>query len=65
MKDSIDLYGSKKISQTLVNLYKTKEYTNILVIYNYYISAINQKAVIKQFLPINKDNIISYLESII
>lgn len=65
IKDSIELHDSKKISKELINKYKWWHYEKIIVFYNYYYSAIKQKTFAKQFLYINKEDIVDYLENIV
>lgn len=65
IKDNIEITDSKKVSRNLLNLYKTEKYDKIIVFYSYYYSAISQKALAKQYLSIDKNDIINYLEEIV
>lgn len=62
--DVIDIKLSKKISRTLIGLYKSGAYAKISVIYGHYVSAIMQKPVVKTFLPIIHDDIVEFLQNI-
>jgi F-type H+-transporting ATPase subunit gamma len=65
IKDNIEIYDTKKISKNLLTIFKEKKYDKIVIFYNYYISAIKQQNVVKQFLPIDKTSIIEYLENVV
>jgi len=65
VKDNIDLADSKKISKEIVKMFLTWEYDKVVVFYSYYYSAITQKAIAKQFLCIDKNDIINYLTEIV
>jgi F0F1-type ATP synthase gamma subunit len=65
IKDNIEISDSKLVSKNIVAKYATQEYDKIVVIYSYYYSAITQKALAKQFLAIDKEDIINYLEEIV
>ncbi|EKD29467.1 MAG: ATP synthase gamma chain [uncultured bacterium (gcode 4)] len=77
MKDNIEIQDIRPIASTLRSLFNPREkemideqenvilYDRVNIIYSYYISAINQKSVIKQFLPLNRGDITDFLESIV
>ncbi|MBP8017152.1 F0F1 ATP synthase subunit gamma, partial [Candidatus Gracilibacteria bacterium] len=65
IKDSIEISDTKKISRNLIGIFEEKKYDKIVIFYSYYISAIKQKNIVKQFLPINKSDISEFLESLI
>lgn len=65
IKDSVEISDSKKVSKNLVSKFRTWEYDKVVVFYNYYYSAITQKALAKQFLRIKKEDIVEYLEEIV
>ena len=52
----------KKLGQTLIKKYLTKEYGEIYITFNYFVSSVNQEPKIKKFLPLdlasetNKEN---------
>lgn len=54
----------KSISASIRELYLTGEYSDVRVIYSFYISAIAQKAVTRPFLPVSKDTLSAFLEEI-
>ncbi|MDD2515774.1 MAG: ATP synthase F1 subunit gamma [Candidatus Gracilibacteria bacterium] len=64
VKDDINVAFSKKISRTIMNVFREGKYDKIVVIYSYYLSAISQKGVAKQFFPISKDDVVDYLTNI-
>ncbi|MDD2487407.1 MAG: ATP synthase F1 subunit gamma [Candidatus Gracilibacteria bacterium] len=65
IKDNIELADTKKISKDLVNRFKSGEYDKVVVFYSYYVSAITQKSFAKQFLSIDKEDIMNYLKDIV
>lgn len=65
LTDNIELSESRKVSKDLINKFSSLNYDKVVVFYSYYVSAITQKSVAKQFLTINKQDIISYLEEIV
>lgn len=65
VKDNIELSDTKKISKEIINKFKTEEYDKVIVFYSYYVSAITQKTFGKQFLSIDKDDILDYLTNIV
>lgn len=54
----------KTISASIRELYLTGEYSDVKVIYSFYISAISQKAVTRPFLPVSQDSLSTFLEEI-
>jgi F-type H+-transporting ATPase subunit gamma len=54
----------KAISASIRELYLTGEYTEVKVLYSFYISAIAQKAVTRPFLPVSQETLSSFLEEI-
>lgn len=54
----------KSISVSIRELYLTGEYSDVKVIYSFYISAIAQKAVTRPFLPVSRDSLSAFLEEI-
>lgn len=54
----------KAISASIRELYLTGEYSDVKVIYSFYISAIAQKAVTRPFLPVSRDTLSAFLEEI-
>lgn len=54
----------KSISAGIRELYLTGEYSDVKVIYSFYVSAIAQKAVTRPFLPVSKDSLSAFLEEI-
>lgn len=54
----------KKISASVRELFLTGDYSEVKVIYSFYVSAIAQKAVTRPFLPVSKDTLSAFLEEI-
>lgn len=54
----------KAISASIRELYLTGEYSDVKVIYSFYVSAISQRAVTRPFLPVSKDSLSAFLEEI-
>ena len=54
----------KSISASIRELYLTGDYSDVKVIYSFYISAIAQKAVTRPFLPVSQDTLSAFLEEI-
>lgn len=54
----------KSISASIRELYLWGEYSDVKVIYSFYISAIAQKAVTRPFLPVSTDTLSAFLEEI-
>lgn len=54
----------KSISASIRELYLTGEYSEIKVIYSFYVSAIAQRAVTRPFLPVSRDSLSAFLEEI-
>jgi F-type H+-transporting ATPase subunit gamma len=63
-KDDPTAEQVKTISIGLRELFLAEGYTEVKVIYSFYISAIAQKAVTRPFLPVSKDKLSSFLEEI-
>ncbi|NDK19526.1 F0F1 ATP synthase subunit gamma [Candidatus Gracilibacteria bacterium] len=70
MKDTIEIQDVKPVSSMLRELF-TKQafeklnYDAIKVVHSYYISAINQKAIVKQFLPLSRADIVEFLNEVV
>ncbi len=54
----------KSISASIRDFFLTGEYSDVKVIYSFYISAIAQKAVTRPFLPVSRDTLSEFLEEI-
>lgn len=54
----------KAISASIRELYLTGEYSDVKVIYSFYVSAIAQRAVTRPFLPVSQETLSSFLEEI-
>jgi F-type H+-transporting ATPase subunit gamma len=54
----------RTISASIRELYLTGEYSEVKVLYSFYISAIAQKAVTRPFLPVSTDTLSAFLEEI-
>ncbi len=70
MKDAIEIRDVKPVTSLLRNLFTTQaheklHYDAIKIVHSYYISAINQKAIIKQFLPLSRTDIVEFLGDIV
>jgi len=78
MKDNIEVGDIRPISSMIRSLFAPQKkevidenedevilYDRVNIVYSYYISAINQKSIVKQFLPLNRGDIIEFLESIV
>ncbi len=70
MKDAIEIQDMKPISSILRELFTTQaheklNYDSVKIIHSYYISAINQKAIIKQYLPLSRADIVEFLSDIV
>lgn len=70
MKDAIEIQDVKPVSSMLREFftkqaYEKLNYDAIKIVHSYYISAINQKAIIKQFLPLNRADIVEFLSDIV
>jgi F0F1-type ATP synthase gamma subunit len=50
--------------RTIISEWQTGKYSKISIVYNHYISAINQLPTIKQLFPIDKTQIFSFLERV-
>lgn len=70
MKDTIEIRDVKPVSFMLRELfmkqtYEKLNYDSVKIVHSYYISAINQKAIVKQFLPLNRADIIEFLSEVV
>jgi len=70
MKDTIEIRDVKPVSSMLRELFNKQafeklNYDAIKIVHSYYISAINQKAIIKQFLPLSRGDIVEFLTEIV
>lgn len=54
----------KAISASIRDLFLTGDYSDVKVIYSFYISAIAQRAVTRPFLPVSRDTLSAFLEEI-
>ena len=54
----------KSISSSIRELYLKGDYSDVRVIYSFYISAIAQRAVTRPFLPVSQDTLSAFLEEI-
>ncbi len=63
-KDDPTAEHVKTISLGLRELFLAEGYSEVRVIYSYYISAIAQKALTRSFLPVSKDKLSAFLEEI-
>jgi F-type H+-transporting ATPase subunit gamma len=54
----------KAISASIRELYLTGEYSDVKVIYSFYVSAISQRAVTRPFLPVSQETLSEFLEEI-
>ena len=66
MKDAIEVRDVKPVSAMLRDLFAAQSheklsYDAVKIVHSYYISAINQKAIIKPFLPLNRTDIMDFL----
>jgi len=62
MTDNIEVSNTKKLSKFLVKEFESWKYKEIILIYNYYKSAVSQITVKNKLFPLSTDNIIAYLE---
>ena len=60
IRDSVTLAEVRQISRALLGYYTSGEYDSVTVVFNYYVSALTQKAIAKTFLPISRDDIEEY-----
>lgn len=54
----------KTIAASVRELYLTGEYSEVKVIYSFYVSAISQRAVTRPFLPVSQETLSTFLEEI-
>ncbi|MDD2891501.1 MAG: ATP synthase F1 subunit gamma [Candidatus Gracilibacteria bacterium] len=70
MKDAIEIQDVKPVSSILRELFTAQvheklNYDVIKIVHSYYISAINQKAIVKQFLPLSRADIVEFLSEVV
>ncbi len=65
MKDPLTLAESRKIVRFIIEEWKSGKYEKISIVYNQYISAINQLPVMKTLFPIKSDDIVVFLTKIL
>lgn len=70
MKDAIEIQDVKPVSSMLRELFAAQtheklNYDAIKIVHSYYISAINQKAIVKQFLPLSRADIVEFLNEVV
>lgn len=63
--DNVDTRFVKRLTELLYDRFMTGEYGKIIVFYSHFVNSIKQVAVAREFLPIDKAGIKSYLMSII
>jgi F-type H+-transporting ATPase subunit gamma len=61
MKDPLTPAESRRIVRFIVDAWKKGTYSKIVVVYNHYVSAINQLPTVKTLFPIRKDDIRDFL----
>lgn len=61
MKDPLTPLESRRIVRFIVDAWKKGTYSKIVIVYNHYISAINQLPTVKTVFPIYKDDIRDFL----
>jgi len=64
IKDPLTPTESRRMVRTIIEEWKTGKYAKISIVYNHYVSAITQLPIIKTLFPINKDDIVSFLEHV-
>lgn len=62
--DNIEPYFTKKISKMICESFLSWEYKKVVIFYNHYVSTITQIAVVREFLPIQREDIIKYFKTI-
>ncbi len=65
MKDPLTPTESRRIVRFLLEEWKSGKYEKISIVYNQYISAINQLPVVKTLFPIRSEDIITFLTKIL
>jgi F-type H+-transporting ATPase subunit gamma len=65
MKDPLTPTESRKIVRFIIEEWKSGKYEKISIVYNQYISAINQLPVMKTLFPIKSDDIVAFLTKIL
>ncbi|MFZ2255211.1 MAG: ATP synthase F1 subunit gamma [Patescibacteria group bacterium] len=61
MKDPLTPVESRRMVRFIVDAWKKGTYSKIVVVYNHYVSAINQLPTVKTLFPIRKDDIRDFL----
>ncbi len=64
MKDPLTQAETRRIVRFLISEWKTEKYSKISVVYNHYVSAINQVPTIKPIFPIVREDIVAFLEKV-
>jgi F-type H+-transporting ATPase subunit gamma len=64
IKDPLTTQESRRIVRAIVDEWKTGKYSKVSVVYNHYVSAISQLPVVKTLFPINKTEIVQFLEKV-
>lgn len=70
MKEVIEVRDVKPMSSLLRELFTQQShdklnYDAVKIVHSYYISAINQKAIVKQFLPLSRTDIVEFLSEVV
>jgi F-type H+-transporting ATPase subunit gamma len=65
MKDPLTPAESRRMVRTIVDEWKTGKYSKISIVYNHYVSAINQLPLVKTLFPIKKEDIFGFLEKVV
>jgi F-type H+-transporting ATPase subunit gamma len=65
IKDPFTILENRQVVRFIVNEWKSGKYSKISVVYNHYISAITQQAVVRTLFPIVPIDIVDFLESVI
>jgi len=64
IKDPLTPAESRRMVRSIIEEWKTGKYSKISIVYNHYISAINQLPVVKTLFPIQKNEVFSFLERV-
>ena len=64
MKDPLTTAESRRIVRFILDAWKKGTYSKVVVVYNHYVSAINQLPTTKTLFPINKTDIKSFLDRV-
>lgn len=62
MKDPLTPAESRRMVRTIVDFWKTEQYSKVSIMYNHYVSAISQLPTVKTLFPVNRDDIFEFLE---